>query len=498
MNTITPFEIEPAFCELDHRKNRGFNPVTGITLEAKMKTLLPEWLIQGKRILDLGSCLGAAGHWSLFYGASEYIGLEIQKEYVSKSRKLLSRWPQDQWQIVEEDFLKYLHECEEQSFDVVLASGVLYLFVNQEEVIKEMSRVAREYVVIETRQPNRVCNGSIDQNAPIIELCLNQSVNLSEMNKSLTGIAASATVPALDILFGINGMRRTEALLEYPVTTDTVIYTEANVNKGNVIRRFAARYKRSGQAVETLQTSLPKNSGVLVDWNNAEFAQHLSERLSAASQRVQDTFTPWAFDEKVAEQFDTIANTSIPNYWQVLEKTVNIARCYPGDSAKIIDIGCATGNTLRLLHDAGFKNLYGVDSSEEMLKKVDIPAELVVSDKLPVEFGPYDIIIANWVLHFIDNRVSYLTDIYRSLQPGGYFILTEKVSTTELTNELYFDFKRKQGLSNNEIEEKRRRLAGVLRTYPLTWYLQALEKLGFASVEVFDASFSFASILAVK
>lgn len=496
--TNSPFELQPAFYELDHRKDRGFNPVTDVTLEAKMKTLLPEWLVQGKRILDLGSCLGAAGHWSLYYGATSYVGLEIQSEYVKNSRELLSHWPQDQWEILEQDFLGYLRQCDDQSFDVVLAAGVLYLFVDQQEVIEQMSRVAREFVVIESRQPNSVCNGVINENMPIIELILNQAVNLSDVNQSLTGIAASSTIPALDILFAINGMRRTEALLEFPVTQDTVIYTEADVTRANVIRRFAARYKRSQRVVETLQTALPKNNGTLVDWNNAEFAQHLSDKISAASQRVKEDFTPWAFDEKVAENFDQIATTSIPNYWQVLEKSVNIAKRYPVESAKIIDIGCATGNTLRLLHDAGFNQLFGVDSSQDMLKKADIPATLVVSDKFPVEHGPFDIVMANWVLHFIDNRLAYLQDIVANLKPGGYFILSEKISTSQLVNDLYFEFKQKQGLSDQEIEEKRRRLAGVLRTYPISWYLETLENLGFSSVEVFDASFSFASILAVK
>jgi SAM-dependent methyltransferase len=293
-------------------------------------------------------------------------------------------------------------------------------------------------------------------------------------------------------------MRRTDALLEFPVTKDTVIYTEVDVTKAKVVRRFAARYKRSQSVVETLQTALPKNTGVIVDWNNADFAQHLSDKISAASQRVQEDFTPWVFDEKVAEQFDQIATTSIPNYWQVLEKTVNIAKHYPKQPAKIIDIGCATGNTLRLLHDAGFNDLVGVDSSEEMLKKANIPATLVVSESLPVEYGPFDIVIANWVLHFIDNRLKYMQDVFANIKTGGYFILTEKVSTSQLTNDLYFDFKRKQGLSDEEIEEKRRRLAGILRTYPLNWYLETLEKIGYSSVEVFDASFSFVSILAVK
>lgn len=494
----SPFELNPLFHELDNRKARGFNPVTDVTLNAKMKTLLPEWLVEGKRILDLGSCLGAAGHWSLHYGAEYYAGLEIQKVYVNKSRQLLSYWPQEKWDIFELDFLEYLKSCADRSFDVVLAAGVLYLFVNQQEVIEEISRVAGEYVVIESRQPNSVCKGTISPNSAIIELILNQAVNMSDANQSLTGIAATSTIPALDMLFAINGMRRTEALLEFPVTEDTVIYTEKHVTEANVISRFAARYKRTQGAIETLQSALPTKSGNLIDWNNSDFANGLNRKVSASVRRVQNEFSPWVFDESVAKQFDHIAETSIPNYWQVLEKTVNISKCYPGDAPKIIDVGCATGNTLRLLYNAGFRELLGVDNSEEMLSKADIPATLVVSDYLPIEHAPFDIVIANWVLHFVNERKEYLEDIYNNLNNGGYLILTEKVSSSEFVNKLYFDFKLTQGLSSDEIEEKRRKLAGVLRTYPLIWYLNTLDKLGFASIEIVDASFSFVTIVAVK
>ena len=75
-----PFDDHPEFYEEDNRKHRQRNPITKRTLEAKFGVLLPAWLVKGRTVLDLGSCIGAAGQWSLFHGAASYTGVEVQDD----------------------------------------------------------------------------------------------------------------------------------------------------------------------------------------------------------------------------------------------------------------------------------------------------------------------------------------------------------------------------------------------------------------------------------
>jgi len=159
-------------------------------------------------------------------------------------------------------------------------------------------------------------------------------------------------------------------------------------------------------------------------------------------------------------------------------------------------VGSAIGTTLHALHQAGLNNLYGVDSSAEMLARSFDQASLIQSEQFPLEHGPFDVVIANWVLHFIKDREAYLRDVKNSLSPNGVLILTEKLTASALANELYYDFKRANGVREKEIEIKKQRLEGVLTTYPLSWYLDTLTGLGFTQVDVINANTVFVTLLA--
>lgn len=131
-----------------------------------------------------------------------------------------------------------------------------------------------------------------------------------------------------------------------------------------------------------------------------------------------------------------------------------------------------------------------------MLARSFDKATLIHSEDFPVEHDPFDVVVANWVLHFIKDREQYLETIKKSLSPNGALILTEKVSGSSLANELYYDFKRSNGMTEEQIEEKKQRLEGVLTTYPLQWYIDTLDKLGFKQIDVINANTVFVTLLA--
>jgi tRNA (cmo5U34)-methyltransferase len=206
----------------------------------------------------------------------------------------------------------------------------------------------------------------------------------------------------------------------------------------------------------------------------------------------------WEFNKEVARDFDYIADTSIPKYRVIIHKTVRILNNLSRDS-KIIDVGCATGNTLGVLKNRGFTNVWGVDSSESMLEKAKQRGydNLYNSPIFPIELFPFDAVIANWTLHFIKplERYEYIKDIYFSLNSNGIFILSEK---TDENQEEYLKFKKSNFLTDEEIREKTESLKGILITKPISWYEDVLKDVGFKQIEIIDHTYCFVTFLARK
>lgn len=204
----------------------------------------------------------------------------------------------------------------------------------------------------------------------------------------------------------------------------------------------------------------------------------------------------WQFNEQVARIFKTHAVQHIPNYNQVIEQCVSICK-KKGTSAKIIDVGCAVGETLIQLHQAGFDNIHGVDNSQSMLDEcpTDI-ATLYCSESLPP--GPYDIILMNWTLHFIKNKESYLQDIYNNLNTSGIVIISEKTSLDPLAISFYHDYKRSNGVSNSDIEQKEIAVKDIMYIDELEWYQNTFKKLGFSNIHIINAHWCFTTFACVK
>jgi len=101
-------------------------------------------------------------------------------------------------------------------------------------------------------------------------------------------------------------------------------------------------------------------------------------------------------------------------------------------------------------------------------------------------------------LHFIRNPLEYLKCIKENMSAGGVLILSDKVTSSELTHDLYYDYKRDNGVTEAEIEKKRQQIEGILVTYPSSWYLNALSSLGFEQIEIVNANAAFVTFMAVN
>jgi len=200
----------------------------------------------------------------------------------------------------------------------------------------------------------------------------------------------------------------------------------------------------------------------------------------------------WEFNKELAPNFVDHARKHIPDYDKVIDLSINLCNNYYDKDSAIIDVGCASGETLIRLNNNQFANLYGVDNSQAMLdvcpKNI---ATYIISDDYPTSLPKMDVIICNCTLHFIKDKISYLQSIKDNLNEGGTFILSEKTTLEPLMIEEYHKFKIEKGVTEEEIKIKEKQLLDVMFINDTEWYIRTLKDLGFEKVNVVNAHYCF-------
>ena len=488
MNNI--FLNFPEFIESDPRITRRTSARGGYNINSKLQyvrhaTTIPADQIDGLSVLDLGCCAGATGAWVLANGASKYVGVEIESIYCDTAKKNLQKYfPEYNWKIVNQSFNDFFKSNTEK-FDLVVAWGVLYNSVDFELFIEQLSSVTSQRLLIDSLVPNHIiklkelCNtNNIDPdslNLDRLELAELSNFDILSSNDYHGRLVkgAAVTLPFLTTV-----LNKHDFSLEYDFTDSL---TESL--KHEYVNRFSACFVNKKPAVPV-----------------TSYEQHYKHKPGWLTILKK----PWAFSKEVSDDFVNHARHHIPNYDKVISKCVDLCRFWlgPHEKPKVIDVGCATGETLKKLYLAGFDNLYGVDSSTDMLDRakeiVSTTTTLINNNRFPSELGPFDGIICNWTLHFIKDKEEYLTDMYNSLQPGGILIVTDKTYNSGVDLSLYHEFKKSQGVSPEEIQAKADSIKDIMFINSPEWYLDTLRKLGFGTVSIIDADFCFTSFLAIK
>jgi len=103
----------------------------------------------------------------------------------------------------------------------------------------------------------------------------------------------------------------------------------------------------------------------------------------------------------------------------------------------------------------------------------------------------------------IEHRQKVVRNVYKSTLPGGAFILVEKVlgNTAEIDEMMvkqYYQMKRNNGYSQDQIERKRLSLEGVLVPVTAHWNEEVLSMAGFRQVDCFWRWMNFAAWVAVR
>lgn len=228
---------------------------------------------------------------------------------------------------------------------------------------------------------------------------------------------------------------------------------------------------------------------------------------------------PWEFDLEVTKVFENMLERSIPNYTDMRKLSVDVAdRLLLGhlDNFTMLDLGCSNGlNLKQFVQKYGGKGKYtGVDCSSSMLEDFKnrfsmFPSGVITALNMDLKSdfpsGNYDIVTAILFLCFvpIQYRQSILKNIYNSLVDGGVFIFVEKVLGNSLSIdkalvENYYDLKRANGYTDEQIERKRLSLDGVQVPIMSQWNIEMLKSTGFSQVDVFWRYLNFEGYVCVK
>ena len=120
-----------------------------------------------------------------------------------------------------------------------------------------------------------------------------------------------------------------------------------------------------------------------------------------------------------------------PNPMLSLEKRILEPLLPPLVDLDVVDLGCGTGRWLKALQGAGARSLLGMDFSPEMLglakSKLAGVAKLVCADcgKVSLEANSANVILANFVLSYVEDVGHFLATASRALRPGGSIFITD-------------------------------------------------------------------------
>lgn len=217
----------------------------------------------------------------------------------------------------------------------------------------------------------------------------------------------------------------------------------------------------------------------------------------------------WEFNEEVAQCFDQHVRQSVFMYDEFHKSIIKMSNWFIEDNTNILDVGTSTGELLMKLPYNETCNYIGIDVEAGMINKAQEKLgekyKLQLGDILDYKITNCSLITMVLVLQFIKNKDKELAlqNIYNSLNKGGAFMFVDKVKTPildihDMYNDLYYDFKRENDLTDTEILDKNVSLRGVQKCLTVEENIQLMKNVGFKNIDIFLKYNNFVGIIAIK
>lgn len=225
----------------------------------------------------------------------------------------------------------------------------------------------------------------------------------------------------------------------------------------------------------------------------------------------------WSFGGDVAKNFDVHLSKSVPGYSEGHEIILSLSDFFTTkENSKIVDIGSSTGNLLlKVAQRHKNKNIkfIGIDPINEMCS---FARDKVINKNLSIEFICDDfmniekmenvsVFISYYTMQFIHTSVrqQYIDKIYNCLDWGGALFLFEKIRSPDARfqdymNQVYNDFKLRNGFNIEEIYKKSESIRGVLEPFSEKGNIDLFRRAGFKDFMTIYHNICFRGWLLIK
>lgn len=221
----------------------------------------------------------------------------------------------------------------------------------------------------------------------------------------------------------------------------------------------------------------------------------------------------WEFNGEVAACFANMLERSIPDYRSMRALVYNVGERFVMPGTLIVDVGCSTGLAVEsfVTKHREENDFLLIDNAPAMVQacreRFRAEPAVTVKEGNLWEFLPFEdkasLVLSVLSMQFMPTsyRRFMLRQICEGLADGGALIFVEKVvagSLDDLMVDLYYQMKRENGYTEEQIMAKRRSLENVLSPLEPEWNEAMLKEAGFRKVEMFWRCLNFCGWIAVK
>ncbi|MDX8383172.1 MAG: methyltransferase domain-containing protein [Ghiorsea sp.] len=218
-------------------------------------------------------------------------------------------------------------------------------------------------------------------------------------------------------------------------------------------------------------------------------------------------YTDFSFNK--IKNFDEHIISSIPSYNDMQMMVKNLSAYFIRPNTNVYDIGCSTGKLLKSINNSIDTNFIGIDIEKENFSDSCEDNDMknlsfVFDDIENVELRNASLVTSIFTLQFLqyNKRDIVLKNIYDSLNPGGAFIITEKVyaNDTQINDMFTFSFMnfKKESFSDEQILSKEYDLRTLFNLLPNDDFFNSLNDMGFSRVETFWKAYNFIGVVCIK
>lgn len=144
---------------IDRDSHSNYMPSHGLVLKNYKNTYIrfTHWAtpeeIQGKKVLDLGCSVGAAGAYALYHGAAKYVGVDNDVTVTTIAKENLGKYYNSKnFDIILDSVEEFVNKLDEK-FDIVFLGRVLHYVNTPYSFLKMLARNINFMITIEEAHP---------------------------------------------------------------------------------------------------------------------------------------------------------------------------------------------------------------------------------------------------------------------------------------------------------------------------------------------------------